>query len=272
LIDRHETRISIARQCELLTISRSSVYYRPAPTKVEDAELKNQIDEIYTEMPFYGSRKISKALSQKNGIKINRKRVQRLMREMGIQAIHPGPKTTIPNVEHKKFPYLLRNLAITHAHQVWSTDITYIPLKQGFAYLVAIIDWHSKYVLSWRLSNTMDASFCIEALEEALNNHGKPEFFNSDQGSQFTCEEFVGKLIDQDIRVSMDGRGRCHDNIFVERLWRSVKYENVYPKAYETIEEAREGLQEYFELYNNRRLHQSLGYKTPISVHYGLAA
>jgi putative transposase len=234
--------------------------------------LKNQIDEIYTEMPFYGSRKISKALSQQNGIKINRKRVQRLMREMGIQAIHPGPRTTIPNVAHKKFPYLLRNVPITHVHQVWSTDITYIPLKNGFAYLVAIIDWHSKYVLSWRLSNTMDAGFCIEALEEALNDHGKPEIFNTDQGSQFTCDEFIEKLISRDIKVSMDGRGRAHDNIFVERLWRSVKYENVYPKAYETIEEAREGLREYFELYNNRRLHQSLAYRTPVSVHYGLAA
>jgi putative transposase len=239
---------------------------------MEDTPLKALIDEIYTEMPFYGSRKISKSLGQRLGSPINRKRVQRLMREMGIHAIYPKPNTSKPNVQHKKFPYLLRGFSITKVGQVWSTDITYIPLKSGFAYLVAIIDWHSKYVLSWGLSNTMDSSFCVDALKTALDEHGSPQIFNTDQGSQFTSEDFLRPLIERDIKISMDGRGRAHDNIFVERLWRSVKYEDVYPRGYETFEEAYNGLQRYFEMYNNRRIHQALDYKTPVSVQYGLAA
>jgi len=272
LIDRHEPRISLKRQCELVSVARSTSYYRSVRICPGDEDLKRQVDEIYTEMPFYGSRRMAVALQERNRFPVNRKRVQRLMREMGIEAIHPGPRTSIPNVAHKKFPYLLRNVPIQRVNQVWSVDITYIPLKTGFAYLVAIMDWHSRYVLSWRLSNTMNADFCVETLKDSLSKYGKPEIFNSDQGSQFTSDEFLQPLIERDISISMDGRGRAHDNIFIERLWRSVKYENVYLKGYETIEDARTGLTDYFELYNNRRLHQSLGYKPPVVVHYALAA
>lgn len=229
------------------------------------------IDEEYTEKPYYGTRKIAKALTRKLGIPMGRKRVRRLMGMMGIQAIYAKPRTTIPHPAHKKYPYLLRGVEINHVGQVWSTDITYIRLEHGFAYLTAVIDWHSRYVISWRLSNTMDASFCIDALEAALAT-GTPEVFNTDQGSQFTCEEFLAPLIKRGISISMDGRGRALDNIFVERLWRSVKYENVYLKGYRTMDEARDGLAAYFKLYNERRLHESLGYLTPEEVHFAIAA
>lgn len=271
-MDLSHPNISVKRQCELLGLSRSTAYYKPRPDRRDDTVLMAEIDRIYTDMPFYGSRKMTRELRRRHpGQKINRKRVQRLMAEMGISAIYPKPKTTISCPQHKKYPYLLRDVAVTKTGQVWSTDITYIPLAQGFAYLVAVIDWHSKYVLSWRLSNTMDASFCIDALKEALTK-GTPEIFNTDQGSQFTCQDFLNVLLDRKISISMDGRGRALDNVFVERLWRSVKYEDVYPKGYRTMEEARVGLAAYFKLYNERRLHESLGYQTPAEVHYALAA
>jgi putative transposase len=234
--------------------------------------MMQRIDKIYTEFPFYGSRKITKQLRRDlPGMHINRKRVQRLMERMGISAIYPKPNTSWAHPAHKKYPYLLRDVEIDRVGQVWSTDITYIPLERGFAYLVAVIDWHSKYVLSWRLSNTMDVSFCVDALQEALRK-GTPEVFNSDQGSQFTSEEFLAPLIAKGISISMDGKGRALDNVFVERLWRSVKYEDVYLKGYQTLEEARNGLAEYFRKYNERRLHESLGYQTPEEVHYAIAA
>jgi putative transposase len=229
------------------------------------------IDEIYTQMPFYGSRKMAKELSRRLKTRINRKRIQRLMEIMGIEAVYSKPRTTIASKSHKKYPYLLRNVPINRVGQVWSTDVTYVRLERGFAYLTAVIDWHSRYVISWRLSNTMDAGFCIEALKEALET-GTPEIFNTDQGSQFTCSDFLAPLQERGIKISMDGRGRALDNIFVERLWRSVKYENVYLKGYQTLEEARRGLGEYFALYNRQRLHESLGYRTPAEVHYALAA
>lgn len=271
-MDLGHPNISVKRQCELLGISRSTVYYAPRPDRRDDTALMAEIDRIYTDMPFYGSRKMTRELRRRfPDQKINRKRVQRLMAEMGISAIYPTPKTTISCPEHKKYPYLLRDVAVVRPGQVWSTDITYIPLASGFAYLVAVIDWHSKYVLSWRLSNTMDASFCVEALKESLTK-GTPEIFNTDQGSQFTCQEFLDVLLARGISISMDGRGRALDNVFIERLWRSVKYENVYPKGYQTMEEARVGLAAYFKLYNERRLHESLAYQTPAEVHYALAA
>lgn len=229
-----------------------------------------EIDIVYTTWPFYGSRKIAAYLSLKHGLELNRKRIQRLMQRMGIRGLAPGPDTSKPHPDHKVYPYLLRNLAIERVNQVWSVDITYIPMPRGFMYLVAIIDWHSRYVLSWALSNTQDTSFCLDALEQALYL-GKPEIFNSDQGSQFTSQAFTQKLLDQDIKISMDGRGRALDNIFVERLWRSVKYENIYLNDYQSALELRVGLKHYFEFYNRDRLHQSLGYRTPIQVHYAAA-
>ena len=247
------------------------MYYTPRGDDSQDIALMRLVDEEYTEKPYYGARKIAKALTRRTGTLIGRKRVRRLMDRMGIQAIYAKPRTTIPNVAHKKYPYLLRDVEVDHVGQVWSTDITYIPLERGFSYLTAVIDWHSRYVISWRLSNTMEASFCVEALEAALAT-GSPEVFNTDQGSQFTSEEFLAPLIARHISISMDGKGRAIDNVFVERLWRSVKYENVYIKGYKTMEEARSGLAEYFKLYNERRLHEALGYKTPKEVHYAIAA
>lgn len=270
-IELNHEKISIKRQCELLGINRSMIYYKPKKKVQDDSDLMTLIDEQYTETPFYGTRKMAKAMERKVGAPVNRKRVKRLMCLLGIQAIYSKPRTTIPEAAHKKYPYLLRNVKIDRVAQVWSTDITYVRLERGFAYLVAVIDWHSKYVLSWRLSNTMDASFCVEALRDALAQ-GKPEIFNSDQGSQFTSEEFLSPLKARDIKISMDGRGRALDNIFVERLWRSVKYENVYLNGYRTLEEARRGLAEYFAHYNEKRLHQSLNYQTPAEVHYAVAA
>jgi putative transposase len=270
-VERDHPTLSIARQCKLLSLNRSTLYYEERGESLDNIGLMTMIDEQFTETPFYGSRRMAKVLSRKLGISINRKRVARLMKIMGIAAIFPGPNTSAAHPRHKKYPYLLRDVEITRRDQVWSTDITYVRLKHGFAYLVAVIDWHSRYVLSWRLSNTMDTSFCIDALNEALSK-GTPEVFNTDQGSQFTSEDFLAPLIARGISISMDGRGRALDNIFVERLWRSVKYEDIYPKGYETISEARRGLAKYFELYNQRRPHQSLSYQTPAEVHYGSAA
>lgn len=259
---------SIRRQCELVGLHRSSWYTQPsvvAETE-ENLNLMTHIDELYTAHPFYGSRKMVAVLRRK-GLVVNRKRIQRLMRLMGLQSVAPRPNTSRPHPQHKVYPYLLRGLSVVRPGQVYSTDITYIRVGRGFAYLTAVIDWYSRQVLSWRLSNTMDTAFCVEALEEALERYGAPEIFNTDQGSQFTSEAFTGVLKANGIKISMDGKGRALDNIFVERLWRSVKYEEVYLKQYQTMQEARGGLSAYFRFYNHERPHQSLNNRTPAEAH-----
>jgi putative transposase len=268
MIDRDRPNLSVRRQCELLHLSRSGLYYEPEPTRPEELALMRRIDELHLAYPFYGSRKLGQVL-RGEGQEANRKRVQRLMRLMGLEAMAPKPKTSEPHPEHVAFPYLLRGLRIARVDQVWAADITYIPMKSGFAYLVAIMDWHSRRVLSWRLSNTMDVSFCVEALEEALARFGKPEIFNTDQGAQFTAEAFTQLLRGQGIAISMDGKGRCLDNVFVERLWRSLKYEEVYLHAYDDMIEARRAIGRYFDFYNTERPHQALGYQTPDAFHRG---
>jgi putative transposase len=230
-------------------------------------EIMKLIDMQYTQYPFYGSRRMMKWLVKEKGYKVNRKHVRRLMRLMGLEGLAPKPNTSKPRKEHKKYPYLLKGLKIDRPNQVWSTDITYIPMNRGFIYLTAIIDWYSRYVLSWRISNTLDSDFCIDALNDALRLYGKPEIFNTDQGSQFTSEDFIKPLKDNDIQISMDGKGRWVDNVFVERLWRSLKWENIYPKCYDTVFEAKAGISAYFNFYNNERLHQSLDYKTPNEIY-----
>ena len=233
-----------------------------------DLKLMRRIDEMHLKRPFYGSRRIRDWL-QDEGHDINRKRVQRLMRQMGIRALYPKPRTSKPGKGHKIYPYLLRDLVIDRPNQVWATDISYIPMAKGFVYLVAVIDWYSRKVLSWRLSNSMDTDFCVDALEEALSRHGSPEIFNTDQGAQFTSEAFTGVLKKAGVDISMDGKGRWIDNVFVERLWRSVKYEEVYLKAYETVAEARTGIGTYFQFYNSERRHQSMNRQTPDQVYTG---
>lgn len=260
--------MSYRKQCTLLSISRSGLYYEAKSETRYNLELMNMIDEEYTAHPEMGVPSMTAYLRNK-GKKCGPKRVRRLMRLMGLEAIYPKPRTSIPNRQHEVYPYLLKDVEITRPNQVWSTDITYIRLKHGFAYLVAIMDWYSRKVLSWRLSNTMDTGFCCEALDEALMFYGTPDVFNSDQGSQFTGNEFIGRLKERNISISMTGQGRALDNVFVERLWRTVKYNNVYIKGYETIPEAAKGLKEYFEYYNERRPHSSLGGKSPDMVYYG---
>ena len=267
MIDR-EDELSVKRQCRLLELNRSTVYYRMAPVGEEDLALMRRIDEMHLRRPFYGSRRIRDWL-QDEGDEINRKRVQRLMRQMGIMALYPKPRTSRPGKGHKIYPYRLRGLAIERPNQVWASDITYIPMARGFAYLVAIIDWYSRKVLAWRLSNTLDSDFCVEALEEALHRYGRPEIFNTDQGAQFTSEAFTGILQGTGVTISMDGKGRWLDNVFVERLWRSVKYEDVYLKAYESLAQARVGIGEYFRFFNSERRHQSLNRYTPNQVYRG---
>jgi len=246
----------------LLKVARAAVYRKPTPVKAADLELMRMIDKLHLDRPFYGARKIAVVLCR-DGHKVGRKRVTRLMRLMGIETMYRKPNLSRRHPQHKIYPYLLRNLPIERVHQVWSCDITYIPMAHGFLYLVAVIDWYSRLVLSWRLSNTMDKTFCVEALQEALDRYGKPEIFNTDQGVQFTCEAFIATLADQGIRISMDGKGRCLDNIFCERLWRSLKYEDIYLRAYETTKEARTGIGQWFTFYNDARPHQSLKYQTP---------
>jgi putative transposase len=252
--------LSISRQCELLGLPRSTAYYRPAGESAENLALMRRIDEQYLRTPFYGSRKLAAVLG------VNRKRVQRLMGVMGIEAIYPRRRTTRPAAGHRIYPYLLRNVEVTRPDQVWSSDITYVPLQHGFLYLTAVIDWYSRHVLSWRLSNTLEGSFCLEALEEALAR-ARPEIFNSDQGSQFTAMAFTSRLETAGVAISMDGRGRALDNVFVERLWRSVKYEEVYLKDYRDGWEAEASLAAYFRFYGHERVHQSLGYRTPAEVY-----
>lgn len=263
-----EGDVSIFQQCILAGVSRATYYARQEPKAIDANDLlySRLIDEEYTRHPFYGSRRMVVFLA-KAGYVVNRKRVQRLMRQMGLVGMAPGPNTSRAHPEHKVYPYLLRGVPVVKPNQVWSTDITYIRLNGGFAYLVAIIDWYSRRVLSWRLSNSMDATFCVDCLEEALRAHSKPEIFNSDQGSQFTSDAFTGVLMREGVSISMDGRGRAFDNIFVERLWRNVKHEDVYLKGYATMDELRVGLTEYFALYNFERPHQSLGYETPDVVY-----
>lgn len=257
------------RQCEILGINRSSLYYERVRPDSEELDLMRRIDELHLEFPFYGSRRISQEL-RSQGLLANRKRIQRLMRIMGIEAIAPKPNTSRREPEHAVYPYLLRGLSICRPNQVWAADITYIPLAHGFAYLVAVMDWNSRRVLAWRLSNTLDTSFCLEALQEALSRFGVPEIFNTDQGSQFTAEAFTSVLLARGVKISMDGKGRCIDNVFVERLWRSLKYEEVYLNDYDDPIEARAGIGPYFDFYNTRRRHQALGYQTPASFYDGL--
>lgn len=266
-IDQEDT-VSLVRQCCLAGVSRTLVYGRQQPIFVDESELlyRGLIDKEYTRHPFYGSRRMVVFLKVV-GHTVNRKRVQSLMREMGLAGMAPGPNTSRPHPEHKVYPYLLRGVSVVRPNQVWSTDITYIRMARGFAYLVAIIDWYSRRVLSWRISNSMDALFCADCLEDALRIHDRPEIFNSDQGSQFTSDAFTGVLKREDIVISMDGRGRAFDNIFVERLWRNVKYEDIYLKDYASMVELTVGLTEYFFFYNNERPHQALGYRTPDAVY-----
>ena len=257
----------VTKQGKLLGLSRSSVYYRRKPMSGQDVQIMHEIDRIYMDTPEYGSRKIRVALKTR-GYDVGRQHVRRLMRLMGIEALYQKPRLSIANKEHAIYPYLLRNLDITRANHAWCSDITYIPTPKGFCYLVAVMDWASRRVLSWRLSNTMDSTFCCEALEEALQRYGRPEIFNTDQGSQFTSTDFTDMLKEHGIRISMDGKGRWMDNVFIERLWRSLKYEEVHPKAHGTMIELRQGMANYMEKYNCRRHHQALDYKTPDKVYW----
>jgi len=260
--------ISMRGQCELLGVSRSTLYYEPVGPDAEELALMRRLDELHLEHPSFGSRMMTRTLKTK-GIQVNRKRVQRLMRLMGLESIAPKPNTSKPAPEHPVYPYLLRNLRVSRINQVWAADITYIPMARGFLFLVAIIDLYSRRVLAWRLSNTLETSFCVEALHEALERYGRPEIFNTDQGSQFTAEDFTSVLLEGGVKISMDGRGRCLDNVFVERLWRSLKYEEVYLYAYETVSAARAGIGRYFDFFNDERPHSALGYQTPASFYDG---
>lgn len=260
---------SMRRQCELVAVTRSSLYYAPVEPDAEELALMRRIDELHLKHPFFGSRMLTQTLKKEEHI-INRKRVQRLMRLMGLESMAPKPKMSSQNSEHPIYPYLLRNLNICRVNHVWAADITYIPMLRGFAYLVAIIDWYSRRVLAWRLSNTMETTFCVEALQEALALFAGPEIFNTDQGAQFTADSFTRVLRDCGIKISMDGKGRCIDNVFVERLWRSLKYEEVYLNPYDFMHEARLGIGRYFKFFNDERPHQALGYQTPASFYDGL--
>lgn len=269
-IQPHHPQLSIHRQCDLIGLPRSS-YYRKGTMgqeRPENLEIMEIIDNEYTKHPFYGTRQMRNFLRRK-GYKINRKRVQRLMRKMGIQSIAPKPNTSKAHPQHKVYPYLLRNFDVTRSDQVWCSDITYIPLAGGFVYLTAVMDWNSRYVLSWELSITMDNEFCVSALERALRFHGTPCIFNTDQGSQYTSHEFISVLKNKDIKISMDGKGRAMDNIFIERLWRSVKYEEIYVKEFKSVGQLRQALKKYFDFYNHERPHQSFDGQTPAEVYYG---
>jgi putative transposase len=266
LVEVAHPRLSISRQCDLLGLARSSFYYEPAQESEENLALMNLIDQEYTRHPFFGSRKMIIWLRDQ-GHEVNRKRVQRLMRLMGLEAIYPKPKLSLPDRQHKIYPYLLRDVAIVRPDQVWSTDITYVGLPGGFMYLAAIIDWYSRYVIAWRLSNTLDGAFCLDMLDEALSL-GKPEVFNTDQGVQFTACAWTSRLEAAGVAVSMDGKGRCLDNVFVERLWRTVKQEEIYLKRYEAVPPLQAGLKVYFPFYNEERPHQSLDYRTPAEVYW----
>lgn len=272
MIETDHPELSLRKQCELLSLSRSGWYYQAVDIDEEwTLELMHLIDAIYTESPFFGYRRITATL-RRMGHVVNGKRIQGLMRKMGLEAIYPKKNTSKPNKEHKKYPYLLDHYQVNRPGQVWASDITYIRMRRGFLYLTAIMDWYSRYVLSWRLSNTLDAGFCMDALKESIERFGKPDIFNSDQGCQYTSDSFTGILQDAEIKISMNGKGRCHDNIFVERLWRNVKYEEVFLKDYRDGSEAEGSLGRYFQFYNERRPHQSLEYKTPEEVYFNKRA
>ena len=266
MIDRKHP-LPISRQAKAVGISRGSVYYLPQPVSEYDLKLMRQIDQLHLEYPFAGSRMLRDLLRQ-DGIKVGRKHVATLMKRMGIEALYRKPRTTKPGAGHKVYPYLLRNLAIDRPNQVWAMDITYIPMARGFVYLAAVVDWHTRRTLSWKISITMDVHFCLEAVEEAIMRYGTPEIMNTDQGSQFTSQAFTGLLKDHKIKISMDGKGSWRDNVFVERLWRSVKYEDIYLRAYESVSAVRAGLNRYFDFYNGRRPHSSLDGQTPDQVYF----
>ena len=265
MIEPTNAQVGSRRQCELLGLNRASYYHEPATETIENLRLMRRIDEQYLKTPSYGSRRMAAWLTRE-GEEVNRKRVKRLMGLMGLEAIHPGPRTTVRNPDHKVYPYLLRGVTIERRDQAWSSDITYIPMDQGFMYLTAVIDWYSRYVLFWSLSNSLDGRFCLETLDEALRG-GTPEIFNIDQGVQYTARSFTGRLESAGVSVSMDGRGRALDNVFVERLWRSLKYEEVYLKEYRSVTELVSGLTNWFRFYNHERLNQSLKYRTPAEVY-----
>jgi len=266
--------MSITQQCELLALPRASYYFKPSDVNPEDLRIMNLIDQIYLEFPCYGTRKMAKTLSKNYGLTVGRKKVRRLMALMGINAIYPKPRLnlSLPGKGHQVYPYLLRDVAITNPNQVWCSDITYIRLDQGFVYLTAIMDWHSRKVLAWRLSNSLTSDFCREAIKEAIDRHGTPDIFNSDQGSQYTSTSFTQVLKDHGVKMSMDGKGRFMDNIFIERLWRTVKQEEVYLNAYQSIKECKESLTRFFDKYNTKRIHQTLDYMTPDEVYFDLKA
>ena len=268
MIDSTHPQLSVTKQCNLMSVSRSSYYYRPRAKNPDDLILMRQIDELYIEHPSSGSRSICRQLKRQGTI-VNRKRVQRLMRLMGIEAVYPKPKTSLPHPQHKVYPYLLRGLRIDRANQVWAADITFIPMPRGFMYLVAIMDWHSRKILSWRVSNTLESDFCIQALCDALNTYGSPEIFNTDQGAQFTSNSFTQVLMDHDVKISMDGRGRCQDNIFIERLWWTLKHQYLYLRSFETGRQLRRGLKSWVRFYNQDRAHSSLSDLTPDEVFFG---
>jgi putative transposase len=267
MIDRNDKKLSISRQCSMLNVNRSSFYYTPKPIKPEDLELMRLIDEQYMKTPTAGSRTMRNLL-RRLGYKINRKKVQRLMRLMGLEAIYPKPRTSRPHPQHKVYPYLLRDMVIEQPNQVWATDITFVPMSSGFMYLVAIMDWHSRKVLSFRLSNTLEADFCVDALTEAIERYGPPQIFNTDQGAQFTSKQFTNTLKSAGVTISMDGRGRAMDNIFIERLWWTVKYHYLYLHAFDSGSELRAGLMGWFKYYNSLRPHQGLEDKTPDEVYF----
>lgn len=262
MIERDHPKLPVTRQCELLGLPRSSFYYQPEPPSEDDQRMMRRIDELYLAYPFYGSRQMARAL-RREGHTINRKRVQRLMRLMGLEAIYQKPNLSRPDAAHKIYPYLLRHLAVTRPNQVWATDITYVPLQGGFIYLCAVIDWFSRRVLAWELSNTLDATFCVRAVARAITAHGVPEIFNTDQGCQFTSTEFTQPLLELGVKLSMDGKGRALDNVFVERLWRTVKYEEIHLRGYVSVVDAHAHLDRYFRFYNHRRPHSSLDDRTP---------
>jgi putative transposase len=266
LVERSSGELTLKRQCELLSVGRTSLYYTQK-TSAANKNLMDRIDELFTEDPTRGTRRLSAALRNRFGLFVGRGKVRHLMSRMGLAAIYRMKNTSKSNKAHKKYPYLLRGMKIVRPNQVWSTDITYVRLRGGFVYLCAIMDWYSRSVLSWRLSTTMGTEFCLQALQEALDSYGTPEIFNTDQGSQFTCEAFTGILKKYQIKISMDGRGRALDNVFVERLWRTVKYEDIYIKDYQSLPECRRGLEEFFDRYNNRREHSSLDYKYPMNFY-----
>ena len=270
MIDPDHKKLSLSRQCHLVNVSRSSVYYKPKPVNPDDLKLMRLIDEQYLKTPSWGSRSMRNFLRRQLGRKINRKRVQRLMRLMGLEAIYPKPRTSRPHPEHKVYPYLLRNMTIDQPNQVWAADITYIPMQRGFMYLVAVMDWHSRKVLSFQLSNTLDADFCVDALNKALDRYGPPQIFNTDQGAQFTSKAFTDTLKENGVAISMDGKGRVQDNIFIERLWWTVKHQYLYLYAFDNGIELRTGLRQWFDLYNSQRSHQALNDMTPDEVYYGL--